>query len=846
MLQSTAFTSINIYPRLRLLVAKCFFMVFAAVLFIVINTKKLLAEGSKELTANGGNRAYLFSSSTLNNASFPFPTLGTMKVYVKAGESIYVGSSAQGIGTGTINLRAPDGNTYTSGTNASIGLIQNRAQEQAGALPDAGGYTPFIKTVQAGQEGVWEIDFIAENLGSDLNGNPPIVAANANWTQPVAEYITAFDVSVRNAANTGFVNGRVYTQVFSGILGTFNVGFNAIFHILTKDGYQYILNNNGQAGNGFTFFVNNKGFRGDDGKASYKSINGLSPNINVQDPRAADTETDVTQKIFFNTPAADLPATANTPGAATTWLLQAPVVPVISNVTFIGTEGTVGKAGTSPLGGNFNFNITGNGTYLIALDINNNGIYTDAIDRKLTGQANAGNNQVFWDGLDGNGNKVAAATSTYKTSITIATTAGEVHFPFFDVERNVNGLLLTRTNGTYAPNDSLYWDDSPITVVGTPSNPVKNLTGLSSAINGHKWGSTTTNPLNDADFGNNKCIDTWSYIKSKPVISSVSFVTREADLSVESITASDACSGQVAVYKVVVKNSGPDDVGGGQFSFDFPAALTDVAVTSTSTTGASASSGGVVTANAYHANIDIANGAVRTFTITGNIAATANGDLSVTAGMLRPADVTDPDATNPDAAVPTDAANECDALPSGVGCNNIKTNIIQVALAPNAGPDQTIFQYAQATMAGTGTGTWTQLAADAAKATITNTASPTATITGLDQLVSYHFLYTNINGCADTVTLKVISTDLVIPNIITPNNDGKNDVFKIVGLESYPGSQLLIFNRWGNEVYRADNYKNDWNGGGLAEATYYYILNRKEHTGEVTPLKGWVFLKLSK
>jgi hypothetical protein len=58
-----------------------------------------------------------------------------------------------------------------------------------------------------------------------------------------------------------FLTGRVYTNIFSGILGTFDVGFNGVFQILTKDGYQYSLDNNGQAGNGFSFFVNNKGFR---------------------------------------------------------------------------------------------------------------------------------------------------------------------------------------------------------------------------------------------------------------------------------------------------------------------------------------------------------------------------------------------------------------------------------------------------------------------------------------------------------------------------------------------------------------------------------------------------------
>ncbi|WP_439696521.1 gliding motility-associated C-terminal domain-containing protein [Mucilaginibacter sp. AW1-7] len=820
---------------------------FSTVILFLLPAAGLYAEGSKELTANGGYRAYLFSSTVITNTSFPFPTLGTVKVYVKAGESIYVGSSAQGIAGGTINLRAPDGNNYTSGTNANTGNIHSRAQEVAGPLPNVGGFTPFIKTVGAGQDGVWEIDFVAENPGTVLNGNPPTIPANANWTQPQAEYITAFDVSVRNASNSGFINGRVYTQVFSGILGTFNVGFNAIFHILTKDGYQYILNNNGQAGNGFTFFVNNKGFRGADGKASYKSIDGLSASVNVQDPRVADTQTDITQKIFFNIPATDMPAVANTPGAATTWLLNTPVVPAITNVTFTGAEGTIGKAGTNPLGGNFNFNITGNGNYVIGIDINQNGLYTDAIDRKLTGQATTGGNQVYWDGLDGLGTKVAGNSSlSLQVNITIATTAGEVHFPFFDVERNVNGLLLTRTNGTYAPDDSLYWDDTPISIVGTSSNPVKNLTGLSSAINGHKWGTTTSISTNDADFGNNKSIDTWSYIKSKPVTTSLSFVMQEADLSVESITAAAACSGQPVIYKVVVKNNGPDDVKGGGFSFSFPNDISGVVVTSAATTGSSATSGGTVAANAYHANLDIANGAVRTFTIAGNVALATNGNLTVEAAVLRPADVTDPDATNPDAAVPADPNNECDASPSGVGCNNVKTNTVNITPGPNAGADQTVFEYAPATVAATGTGVFTQVAGDPLPATITTPASNTTTITGLDKVGLYHFVFTNANGCADTVVLKVIPADLQIPNVITPNNDGKNDAFKIVGLESYPGSQLRVFNRWGNEVYRSDNYKNDWSGSGLAEATYFYVLNRKEHTGEFTPVKGWVFLKLSK
>lgn len=804
----------------------------------------LFAEGSKEISANGGNRAYLLSSATISS-SFPFPTLGTMKVYVKAGESIYVGSSAQGTSTGTINFRAPDGSTYTSGNDANTGLIRNRAQEVAGPLPNAGGYTPFIKTVQAGQEGVWEIDFVPENNGFDLAANPTPVQANASWTQPAAQYITAFDVSVRNAANSAFINGRVYTNVFSGILGTFNVGFNGIFNILTKDGYTYTLNNNGQAGNGFTFFVNNKGFRNASGGPSYQSVNGLATNL--QDPRAADTQTDITQKIFFNPPSPDMPVSANTPGGNTTWLLNTPFLATISNVTFIGSEGTVGKAGTSPLGGNFTFNSSGNGTYLIVIDANQNGMYTDAIDRKLTGIVSGGTNRVFWDGLDGLGNKVAGGNlNAYNISVALSATAGEVHFPFFDVERNVSGLQLIRTNGVYAPNDTLYWDDTPITIVGKASNPIKNLTGISSVVNGHKWGMATADPNNDADFGNNKSIDTWGYIASQPVYSSVSFQLQEADLAVDSIVTQAGCAGQPIIYRVTISNKGPNDVTAAKFNFSVPADIEGLSISSVATSGVSAISTGGVSANVYSANIDMANGAVRTFVITGNVAITASGNLAATASILRPADVTDPDATNPDADPPADALAECNSLPSGAGCNNIKTAMVTIAPAPYAGPDQTVFQYAPAVMAATGAGIWAQAAGDQFVAVIANATSNTTLITGLNSIGTYHFVLTNANGCTDTVMVKVITAVLDIPNIITPNNDGKNDVFKIAGLSGYPGSSLIIFNRWGAEVYHSDNYLDNWDGSGLAEATYYYILNWKDHDGNITPIKGWVFLKRSK
>ena len=167
-------------------------------------------------------------------------------------------------------------------------------------------------------------------------------------------------------------------------------------------------------------------------------------------------------------------------------------------------------------------------------------------------------------------------------------------------------------------------------------------------------------------------------------------------------------------------------------------------------------------------------------------------------------------------------------------------------MSPDAGPDQTVYQYSTATITATNPGTWSQIATDPALVNITNPSASSTTVTGLNVLCAYHFINTNVNGCADTVSLTVVTANITIPNIFTPNNDGKNDVFVITGLDAFPGSQLFIYNRWGNEVYKSDNYLNNWDGSGLAEGTYYYLLNRKDHDGSATVFKGWVFLKRSK
>lgn len=90
---------------------------------------------------------------------------------------------------------------------------------------------------------------------------------------------------------------------------------------------------------------------------------------------------------------------------------------------------------------------------------------------------------------------------------------------------------------------------------------------------------------------------------------------------------------------------------------------------------------------------------------------------------------------------------------------------------------------------------------------------------------------------------------LMIPQGFSPNNDGTNDFFNIPCIEDYPENTLKIFNRYGTQIYDAQNYLNTWNGVpnmGLLKSpevlpvgTYFYIL---EVVGFEKPFVGYVYL----
>jgi gliding motility-associated-like protein len=105
----------------------------------------------------------------------------------------------------------------------------------------------------------------------------------------------------------------------------------------------------------------------------------------------------------------------------------------------------------------------------------------------------------------------------------------------------------------------------------------------------------------------------------------------------------------------------------------------------------------------------------------------------------------------------------------------------------------------------------------------------------VDSTGNYLVRVVSTNGCDTTGSIYVKFAEdsgFIAPNTLTPNDDGINDLWKIPGVEKYQPCKLVIYNRWGDELYSSGDYKNDWNGKykgkSLPEGSYYYILEAKD------------------
>lgn len=110
--------------------------------------------------------------------------------------------------------------------------------------------------------------------------------------------------------------------------------------------------------------------------------------------------------------------------------------------------------------------------------------------------------------------------------------------------------------------------------------------------------------------------------------------------------------------------------------------------------------------------------------------------------------------------------------------------------------------------------------------------------TNLDGFYDLKLHVVNENGCDSTIEVRIPIKEakLKIPGVITPNGDGKNDVFLILNenktgsgedikiTDEFQSMELVVFDRWGRKLYESTNYKSDWIAKGVPDGTYYYVL----------------------
>ena len=117
---------------------------------------------------------------------------------------------------------------------------------------------------------------------------------------------------------------------------------------------------------------------------------------------------------------------------------------------------------------------------------------------------------------------------------------------------------------------------------------------------------------------------------------------------------------------------------------------------------------------------------------------------------------------------------------------------------------------------------------------------------------NYTVIVSDLYNCKDTLTVTLnCRMDLYIPQLFSPNGDGKNDNLVITSIEYYPNNTVTIFNRWGSLVYTKKHYLNEWQGTSnagtisgnekLPAGTYYILVDFGDKVTK--PYNGFVELR---
>ncbi len=101
------------------------------------------------------------------------------------------------------------------------------------------------------------------------------------------------------------------------------------------------------------------------------------------------------------------------------------------------------------------------------------------------------------------------------------------------------------------------------------------------------------------------------------------------------------------------------------------------------------------------------------------------------------------------------------------------------------------------------------------------------------QTTTYRVTAINAGGCSSTQEITIVVKDnydlVVAGNLLSPNGDGLNDVWKIENIDLYPNNEVKVFDKSGRIIFSKQGYNNDWDGriagSSLNEDTYFYLID---------------------
>lgn len=449
----------------------------------------------------------------------------TFYVYVKGGESVSAAFAR-------VNFNEP---FDTVRGDVAVTLDAPGIAQQKCVMP---GNTPIGQGCQfpkqtAPQSGIWRIQFIAPDGAKTYNEVSPVVRWGKNWFN--------WNITVNNSDGQE-QHGRLWTERYAiRQPADSNYADDFVNYYISEDGYIYKATELGYNGQISTLSADAIGIRTGNGCVSaYHSADVSSDKFSPALGTCGNG-----YKLFFESPAGDLPTKAQRWDKTADWIRPNISRPSISELHFASDNSQDQLSGTISF---FLRNFIGQ--YQIKIDVENDGSFDGQSDVTLNEQMKKLDNglqQIHFDGADKTG-QIIPPTAHIGIQVVI-TKVAEIHLVAADVEGRSGGLELVRLNGDNAPSTLLCWNDTELTPLADETLMTKTLDGRKcpDSVGGvHGW------KYNDSSWGNIRYIEDWIYASAKLTGSNQIVYPEAAEGSVAAVQRNWFLVGAIIVVTIMV------------------------------------------------------------------------------------------------------------------------------------------------------------------------------------------------------------------------------------------------------------------------------------------------------